>query len=89
MLRVIGFLVGWAAGIIGAVALYAAAAFGLAPEACVVVDDSPSGCRAGVAGGFRTLGFATGFHGAEDLHAVGAETFTDMAALPGLIGLAS
>ena len=30
MLRVIGFLVGWAAGIVGAVALYAAAAFGLA-----------------------------------------------------------
>ena len=72
-----------------AVYLAAAAAFGLAPEACVVVDDSPSGCRAGVAGGFRTLGFAAGLHGAEHLRAVGAEVFTEMADLPGLIGIGS
>lgn len=72
-----------------AVYLAAAAAFGLAPGACVVVDDSPSGCRAGVAGGFRTLGFAAGLHGAEDLRAVGAEVFTDMLDLPGMIGLGS
>ena len=36
--------------------LHAADALGVAHEGCVVVDDSPSGCRAGVAGGFRTLG---------------------------------
>lgn len=66
---------------------HAAAALGLDPAACVVVDDSPSGCIAGVAGGFRTLGFAAGLHGAEELQAVGAEVFTDMAALPGLIGI--
>lgn len=70
-----------------AVYLRAAGALGLAPSACVVVDDSPSGCRAGVAGGFRTLGFAAGMHGADSLAAVGAEVFTDMAALPGLIGI--
>jgi len=71
-----------------AVYLHAAAALGVAPGACVVVDDSPSGCMAGVAGGFRTLGFAAGLHGAEELAAVGAEVFTDMSALPGLIGIA-
>lgn len=72
-----------------AVYLAAATALGLDPGACVVVDDSPSGCKAGVAGGFRTLGFATGFHGEGHLRAVGAEVFTEMAALPGLIGLAA
>jgi HAD superfamily hydrolase (TIGR01509 family) len=71
-----------------AIYLHAAAALGVAPGACVVIDDSPSGCEAGVAGGFRTLGFATGLHGAEELEAVGAEVFTDMGALPGLIGIA-
>lgn len=71
-----------------AVYLHAAGALGVDPRACVVVDDSPSGCKAGVAGGFRTLGFAAGLHGAGDLRAVGAEVFTEMAALPGLIGLA-
>ena len=71
-----------------AVYLHAAAALRVDPADCVVIDDSPSGCEAGVAGGFRTLGFATGLHGAEELEAVGAEVFTDMGALPGLIGIA-
>lgn len=70
-----------------AVYLHAAAALGVDPRACIVVDDSPSGCEAGVAAGIRTLGFAAGMHGPDDLRAVGAEPFTDMAALPGLIGL--
>lgn len=68
--------------------LHAADALGFATAECVVVDDSPSGCRAGVAGGFRTLGFAAGLHGADSLLAVGAEVFTDMAELPALIGVA-
>lgn len=72
-----------------AVYLHAAAALGVDPRACVVVDDSPSGCKAGVAGGFRTLGFAAGVHGADALRAVGAEVFTEMARLPDLIGLAT
>ena len=67
--------------------LHAADALGVAHAGCVVVDDSPSGCRAGVAGGFRTLGFAAGLHSAESLLDVGAEVFTDMAELPGLIGI--
>ena len=71
-----------------AVYLHAAKALGFAPEACVVVDDSPSGCKAGVAGGFRTLGYASGLHSADELSAVGAETFTEMSALLALIGIA-
>ena len=69
--------------------LHAAEALGVEPSACVVVDDSPSGCKAGVTGGFRTLGFTAGLHGAESLLDVGAEVFNDMTELPSLIGIAS
>lgn len=67
--------------------IHAAAALGVDPRACVVIDDSPSGCTSGVAGGIRTLGFAAHDDGAS-LAAVGAEVFHRMADLPGLIGLA-
>lgn len=70
-----------------AVYLHAAAALGVDPRACVVVDDSPSGCRAGVGGGFRTIGFAAGLHSADDLRAVGAETMLSMEDLPALLGI--
>lgn len=66
--------------------LHAAKALGVAPAGCVVVDDSPSGCMAGVAGGIRTLGFAEHDDGAR-LAAVGAEVFHHMDELPGLLGL--
>lgn len=66
--------------------LHAAKALGVAPAQCVVVDDSPSGCSAGVAGGFRTLGFAAEGGGAA-LAAVGAEVFYHMDALPALLAL--
>lgn len=64
----------------------AAAALGVAPEACVVIDDSVAGCRGGIATGSRTLGFAPHDDGA-DLAETGAEVFHRMADLPGLIGL--
>lgn len=64
----------------------AAQGLGVAPEACVVIDDSTPGCRGGVAAGIRTLGFAAHGDGA-DLAETGAEVFTDMADLPGLLGL--
>ena len=67
--------------------LHAASALGVAPADCVVVDDSPSGCIAGVAGGIRTLGFAEHGDGAA-LAAVGAEVFHHMAELPALLGIA-
>lgn len=67
--------------------LAAAAACGAAPEACVVVEDSLLGVRAGIAAGCRVLGLAR-LTEASVLAAVGAETFADMAALPRLIGIA-
>lgn len=66
--------------------LHAAAALGVAPAACVVIEDSATGARAAVAAGMRCLGYAP--HGPNPrLAAVGAELFTDMAQVPGLIGL--
>ena len=59
---------------------------GIAPEACAVVDDSATGCTAGVRAGMRTMGFAEHNDGAR-LKAVGAEPFHRMADLPGLLGL--
>lgn len=42
--------------------LFAAAQMGAAPAACVVVEDSVAGVRAGVAAGMRVLGFCGGGH---------------------------
>lgn len=42
--------------------LYAAARLGAAPADCVVVEDSPSGVRAGVAAGMRVIGFTAAGH---------------------------
>nr|WP_256476404.1 HAD family phosphatase [Siccirubricoccus soli] len=66
--------------------LAAAASCGAAPEACVVVEDSLLGARAGIAAGCRVLGFARETD-AGVLAAVGAEPFRDMAELAGLLGL--
>lgn len=38
--------------------LIAARQFGAAPARCVFVDDSPSGCKAGIAAGMLTIGYA-------------------------------
>ena len=65
----------------------AAAACGADPHDCVVVEDSVAGARAGIAAGCRVLGYAASTPEAA-LAAVGAETFTRMAELPGLLGLA-
>ena len=45
---------------------------GRAAENCLVVEDAPTGVRAGVATGCRVLG-VEGTHPAEQLYAVGAE----------------
>jgi HAD superfamily hydrolase (TIGR01509 family) len=64
----------------------AAAACEADPRHCVVVEDSVAGARAGIAAGCRVLGFVHGTS-AEALRAVGAETFSEMRALPALLGL--
>jgi HAD superfamily hydrolase (TIGR01509 family) len=64
----------------------AAAACGADPHACVVVEDSVAGARAGIAAGCRVLGFAHATPAAA-LAAVGAEPFGDMRDLPALVGL--
>ena len=66
--------------------LEAARILGVDPAQTVVIDDSPSGVRAGVAAGARVLGYAP-HSDADRLRALGAEVFFDMAEAPALIGL--
>lgn len=70
--------------------LAAAAACGARPEACVVIEDSASGARAGLAAGMRVLGYAE--HGpdtpmARQLAALGVPLFHRMEDLPELLGV--
>jgi len=63
--------------------LAAAAAEGVPPEACVVVEDSVPGVRAAMAAGMRCLGFAA--HGdGPALRAAGAVLFDRLDELPAL-----
>jgi HAD superfamily hydrolase (TIGR01509 family) len=63
--------------------LHAAAAMGVAPASCVVVEDSRFGVEATRAAGMTALGY--GPDGGEALAAAGAAVFTSMAELPGLV----
>jgi HAD superfamily hydrolase (TIGR01509 family) len=73
--------------------LAAAAALGADPARCVVIEDTPTGVKAGVAAGATVLGFAptdpirVAMHGdGADLLAVGAaKVFREMRELPGLL----
>lgn len=64
----------------------AARACGVAPEACVVVEDSLLGAQAGIAAGCRVLGL-TRETDASIFRAIGAIPFGAMADLPALLGL--
>jgi len=69
--------------------LAAAAALGVDPARCAVVEDTVTGATAGVAAGATVFGYSPsdlGHSGPEALRAVGvAQIFTDMAQLPGLL----
>lgn len=66
--------------------LHAAAALGISPADCVVIEDSATGARAAKAAQMRCFGYAAQTS-AEDLRAAGAQIFTEMRLLPGLLGL--
>lgn len=66
--------------------LHAAAQLGVAPSACVVIEDSATGARAARLAGIPCFGYAPHGH-ADRLEAEGARVFTAMADLPGLLGL--
>ena len=68
--------------------LHAAETMGHPPEACVVVEDSLPGVQAAVAAGMRVCAYAAApYVDAEAYRALGADVFTDMSALPWLLGL--
>jgi HAD superfamily hydrolase (TIGR01509 family) len=66
--------------------LHAASRMGVAPERCVVVEDSRSGVAAARAAGMRSLGFAGGLTPPAWLEGDGTTVFEDMGRLRGLVG---
>ncbi|MGB0798035.1 MAG: HAD family hydrolase [Planktomarina sp.] len=66
--------------------LHAARLAGVGPQDCVVVEDSVSGAKAGVAAGMRTLGFTRDTPVAK-LRPIVDQVFSDMSELPALLGL--
>lgn len=69
--------------------LFAAKTLGVDPRHCAVVEDTPTGTRAGVAAGATVFAYAGASHSdANALLAAGASAvFTDMAMLPHLLGV--
>ena len=65
--------------------LAAASHFAVQARDCLVIEDSPTGARAAARAGMRCLGFAPHGQGAA-LAAEGAEVFTCMETVPGLLG---
>jgi HAD superfamily hydrolase (TIGR01509 family) len=65
--------------------LYAAKKMGVAPEHCVVIEDSRFGVLAAKAAGMKALGYCA-MTPALQLQEAGAQTFSSMVQLPALIG---
>ncbi len=66
--------------------LQAATDFGVSPDDCVMIDDSPSGCRAAKNANMRCIGFDE-IDKPERLAAEGAEVISHMRDLPRKLGL--
>jgi HAD superfamily hydrolase (TIGR01509 family) len=66
--------------------LLAAETMGASPSLCVVVEDTPSGVRAGISAGMRVLGHAADSDEAA-LRDAGAEIAWSMSEVPALLGL--
>lgn len=69
--------------------LYAAKGMGVAPEGCVVIEDSAHGIAAAQAAGMGTLAYVPEADAGRlvDSDGLGAHPFHDMRSLPGLLGL--
>jgi HAD superfamily hydrolase (TIGR01509 family) len=66
--------------------LHAARVMGAMPARCAVVEDTPTGVRAGVAAGMHVFAFAGAAHAdREGLVQAGGHLFRDMAELPALL----
>ncbi|POZ61255.1 HAD family hydrolase [Chromobacterium alticapitis] len=66
--------------------LHAARSQGVEPARCLVIEDTPTGVRAGAAAGMTVWGYAALTPKASLTAAGATETFADMADLPGLLG---
>jgi HAD superfamily hydrolase (TIGR01509 family) len=69
--------------------LYAASKFGVEPQACAVVEDTPIGVAAGVAAGMTVYGYAALTPASRLISAGAHHTFIDMADLPKLLRIGS
>jgi HAD superfamily hydrolase (TIGR01509 family) len=65
--------------------LYAAAQSGIAPWACAVIEDTPTGVRAGVAAGMTVFGYCAHTPAPHLIEAGAQQTFARMSELPGLL----
>ena len=64
--------------------LFAARELGAVPAACVVIEDSLAGVKAGVAAGMTVFGYVSSMS-SDGLKEAGARVFSDMKALPDMI----
>jgi HAD superfamily hydrolase (TIGR01509 family) len=69
--------------------LHAARTMGADPSRCAVVEDTPTGARAGLAAGMRVFGYVgAALNQRRELERLGATPFERMRELPALLGLA-